>query len=99
MTLEPGADEQHLGELDACALVRVELLDAHHGTFLDAVLFTARGNHGIHGSELQTGRSLMAARKRAENCTAEAQSVKSEHLPRLPAARDGSCAPPQPARS
>src|SRR5580698_8696058 len=44
----PGADQQHLGEFDAGTLVGVELLDTHHGTFLDAVLFTARGDHGIH---------------------------------------------------
>src|SRR5277367_5544683 len=43
-----GADQQYLIEFDARALVCLELLDAHDGTFLDAVLFTARGNHGIH---------------------------------------------------
>src|SRR6202045_5520452 len=43
-----GADQQHLIEFDAGALVCVELFDAHHRTFLNAVLFTARGNHGIH---------------------------------------------------
>ena len=43
-----GADQQHLVEFDAGALVCIELLDTHHGTFLNAVLFTARGNHGIH---------------------------------------------------
>src|SRR5271165_4533391 len=45
-----GAHQQHLIEFDTGALVCVELLDTHHSTFLDAVLFTARGNHGIHGS-------------------------------------------------
>jgi hypothetical protein len=29
-------------------LVGVELLDTHHGTFLNAVLFTARGDYGVH---------------------------------------------------
>ena len=48
VTEEPAPDQQHLIEFDAGALVCVELLDTHHGTFLDAVLFTARGNHGIH---------------------------------------------------
>src|SRR5258708_16528696 len=43
-----GADQQNLIKFDACTLVRIELLDTHHGTFLDAVLFTARGYHGIH---------------------------------------------------
>src|ERR1700678_1061254 len=42
------AHQQHLIEYDAGTLVCVELLDTHHGTFLNAVLFTARGNHGIH---------------------------------------------------
>src|ERR1700731_3900294 len=48
-----GTDQQHLIEFDTRALVCVELLDTHHGTFLNAVLFTARGNHGIHFMELQ----------------------------------------------
>jgi octaprenyl-diphosphate synthase len=48
-----GADQQHLIEFDAGALIRIELLDTHYGTFLDAVLFTARGNHGIHYCELR----------------------------------------------
>src|SRR5271170_6727439 len=43
-----GANQQHLIEFDAGTLVCVELLDTHHGTFLNAVLFTARGDHGIH---------------------------------------------------
>src|ERR1700688_53739 len=38
-----GADQQHLIEFDAGALIRVELLDTHHSTLLNAVLFTARG--------------------------------------------------------
>src|SRR5450631_2787291 len=63
-----GADEQHLIEFDTGALIRVEFLDTHHSTFLDAVLFTARGNHGIHGSTLQLG--SLRGRKRAVNSTA-----------------------------
>src|SRR5258708_39101681 len=51
----PGADQQHLIEFDAGALVSVELLDAHHGTFLNAVLLTARGNHGIHCWDSESG--------------------------------------------
>src|ERR1700722_1514576 len=51
----PGADQQHLSKFDAGALVCVELLDTHHGTFLDAVLFTARGNHGIHFWNSESG--------------------------------------------
>src|SRR6202030_1598003 len=35
-----GTHQQHLIEFDAGALIRIELLDAHHSTFLDAVLFT-----------------------------------------------------------
>src|SRR5216683_3510340 len=50
-----GADQQHLIEFDAGASVCVELLDAHHGTFLNAVLFTARGNHGIHFWDSESG--------------------------------------------
>src|ERR1700732_3478301 len=50
-----GADQQHLIEFDAGALVCVELLDTHHGTFLNAVLFTARGNHGIHCWNSESG--------------------------------------------
>src|SRR6202166_2077508 len=60
----PGADQQHLIEFDAGALVRVELLDAHHGTFLNAVLFTARGNHGIHFWNSENG--LMGPQKSRE---------------------------------
>ena len=61
-----GADQQHLIEFDTGALVCVELLDTHHGTFLNAVLFTARGNHGIHISHSESG---LRGRKRAANCT------------------------------
>jgi hypothetical protein len=43
-----GADQQHLLEFDARALIGRESFDAHDRTFLNAVLFTARGNHGIH---------------------------------------------------
>src|SRR5882757_659304 len=50
-----GADQQHLIEFDAGALVCVELLDTHHSTFLNAVLFTARGNHGIHFWDSESG--------------------------------------------
>src|ERR1700676_2588769 len=60
-----GADQQHLIEFDAGALVCVELLDTHHGTFLDAVLFTARGYHGIHCCNSEDGRW---GRKRAADC-------------------------------
>src|ERR1700683_3335441 len=42
-----GADQHHLIEFNAGALVRFELFDAYHGTLLNAVLLTARGNHGI----------------------------------------------------
>src|ERR1700722_11712862 len=59
-------DQQHLIEFDAGALVCVELLDTHHGTFLNAVLFTARGNHGIHFWNSENG---LGCRKRAANCT------------------------------
>src|ERR1700730_17799543 len=48
-----GTHQEYLIEFDASALIRIELLDTHHSTFLDAVLFTARGNHGIHGFQLQ----------------------------------------------
>src|SRR5271170_1998398 len=44
----PGTDQQNLIEFDAGTLVGVELLDTHHGTFLNAVLFTARGDYGVH---------------------------------------------------
>src|SRR5579871_4696873 len=40
--------EENAVEFDARALLGVELFDAHHGAFLNAVLLTARGNHGIH---------------------------------------------------
>src|ERR1700692_2477638 len=63
----PGAHQQHLIEFDTGALVRIELLDTHHSTFLAAVLFTARGNHGIHGFELQW--AALRVCKRAANCT------------------------------
>src|SRR5271166_954732 len=43
-----GADEQHLIEFDTGTGLGIELFNAHDGTFLNAVLFTARGNHGIH---------------------------------------------------
>src|SRR5260370_40395162 len=43
-----GAHQQHLIEFDTGALIRIELLDTYHSTFLDTVLFTALGNHGIH---------------------------------------------------
>src|SRR5579863_7950509 len=59
-----GADQQHLIEFDAGALVCVELLDTHHGTFLNAVLFTARGNHGIHFWNSENG--LMGPQKSRE---------------------------------
>src|SRR5882757_1327329 len=58
-----GTHQEHLIELDASALVRIELLDTHHSTFLDAVLFTARGNHGIHGSKLQLGQPCGSAKE------------------------------------
>src|SRR5208283_3410429 len=60
-----GADQQHLVEFDTGALVCVELLDTHHGTFLYAVLLTARGNHGIHGST-PAGRTLGGPQKSRE---------------------------------
>src|SRR5271165_2247118 len=41
-----GADEQHLIEFDTGTGLGIELFNAHDGTFLNAVLFTARGNHG-----------------------------------------------------
>jgi octaprenyl-diphosphate synthase len=63
-----GTDEQYLVEFDAGTLIRIELLDTHHSTFLDAVLFTARGNHGIHGSN--SSWAAFRGRKRAGNCTA-----------------------------
>src|SRR5882757_1560650 len=63
-----GAHQQHLIEFDTGALIRIELLDTHHSTFLDAVLFTARGNHGIHGFRLQW--AALRVCKRAGNCTA-----------------------------
>src|ERR1700733_9554054 len=50
-----GPDQQHLIEFDAGALVCVELLNTHHGTLLNAVLFTARGNHGIHLGNSESG--------------------------------------------
>src|SRR5271156_3666190 len=50
-----GAYQQHLIEFDAGALVCVELPDTHHGTFLNAVLFTARGDHGIHCWNSESG--------------------------------------------
>src|ERR1700723_1148558 len=49
-------DQQNLIEFDIGTLVRIELLDTHHGTFLDAVLFTARGYHGIHCCNSEDGR-------------------------------------------
>src|SRR5258708_12426597 len=42
------AHQQNLIKLDTCTLAPIALLDTHHGTFLDAVLFTARGYHCIH---------------------------------------------------
>src|SRR5258706_8081719 len=60
-----GTHQQHLIEFDAAALVCVELLDTHHGTFLDAVLFTARGDHGIHCCNSEDGQW---GRKRAAHC-------------------------------
>src|SRR5271167_3944115 len=44
----PCTDQQDLIEFDASALVGVEFLDTHHGTLLNAVLFTARGDYGVH---------------------------------------------------
>jgi octaprenyl-diphosphate synthase len=44
-----GTHQQHLIELNTGALIRIEFLDTNYSTFLDAVLFTARGDHGIHG--------------------------------------------------
>src|ERR1700732_931752 len=63
-----GTHQQHLIEFDTGALIRIELLNTHHSTFLDAVLFTARGDHGIHGFELQW--AALRVCKRAANCTA-----------------------------
>src|SRR6202521_4167522 len=60
-----GTHQQNLIEFDTGALVCVELLDTHHGTFLDAVLFTARGYHGIHCCNSEDGRW---GRKRAADC-------------------------------
>src|ERR1700689_748183 len=57
--------QQNLVKFNAGALVCVELLDTHHSTFLDAVLFTARGNHGIHCCNSEDGRW---GRKRAADC-------------------------------
>src|ERR1700691_3822798 len=59
-----GAHQQHLIEFDAGALVCVELLDTHHSTFLNAVLFTARGNHGIHFWDSESGLSGAAKEPR-----------------------------------
>src|SRR5450631_4149278 len=50
-----GTYQQNLIKFDTGALVCVELLDTHHGTFLDAVLFTARGYHGIHCCNSEDG--------------------------------------------
>src|SRR5580692_12898810 len=61
-----GTDQQHLIEFDAGALICVELLDTHHGTFLNAVLFTARGNHGIHCWDSESG---LSGPQRAADCT------------------------------
>src|SRR5580692_11701099 len=61
-----GTDQQHLIEFDAGALICVELLDTHHGTFLNAVLFTARGNHGIHCWDSESG---LRGPQRAADCT------------------------------
>src|SRR5450631_2437358 len=69
-------DQQYLIEFDARALVCVELLDTHHGTFLDAVLFTARGDHGIHFWNSESGitgpqksRELYGLRRSRSNST------------------------------
>src|ERR1700687_3028602 len=59
-----GAHQQHLFEFDTGALVCVELLDTHHGTLLNAVLFTARGDHGIHFWDSENG--LMGPQKSRE---------------------------------
>src|ERR1700689_1353541 len=59
-----GADQQHLIEFDAGALICVEFLDTHDGTFLNAVLFTARGNHGIHCWNSESGLSGAAKEPR-----------------------------------
>src|SRR3984885_13407186 len=61
-----GTHEQHLIEFDAGALVCVELLNTHHGTFLNAVLFPARGNHGIHFWDSESG---LRGPQRAADCT------------------------------
>jgi hypothetical protein len=58
-----GTYQQHLIEFDTGALVRIELLDTHHSTFLDAVLFTARGDHGIHDFQLQLEQPLGSAKE------------------------------------
>ncbi len=72
-----GADQQHLIEFDAGALVCVELLDTHHSTFLNAVLFTARGNHGIHFWNSESG--LNRAAKEPGIIRVGAYKVKPDH--------------------
>ena len=72
-----GADQQYLSEFDAGALVCVELLDTHHGTFLNAVLFTARGNHGIHFWDSESG--LNGAAKEPGSVLVDPPEVKPAH--------------------
>src|ERR1700749_2121389 len=67
------ADQQNLIKFDTAALVCVELLDTHHSTFLNAVLFTARGDHGIHNCNSEAGRG---AAKEPRIVSGEALRVK-----------------------
>src|ERR1700749_1981124 len=67
------ADQQNLIKFDTGALVCVELLDTHHSTFLNAVLFTARGDHGIHNCNSEAGRG---AAKEPRIVSGEALRVK-----------------------
>src|SRR5690348_6935107 len=56
------AHEQHLAELDRGAGLRVELLDAQHAVFGDAILLSAGGDHCVHRFEgnggLEKGRAF-----------------------------------------
>src|SRR5579885_1351665 len=49
------ADEQYLAELDRGAGLRVELLDAQHAVFGDAILLSAGGDDCVHRRKGERG--------------------------------------------